>query len=144
MKTIIRQIIGEKGGSIHSISPDASVFDALKIMAEKNVGALIVMDNGKLSGVVSERDYARKVFLLGRSSPDTRVRDIMTTEVLCARPEQSVGEALSMMTQKAVRHLPVLEKKQIIGIVSIGDLVKSIIDEQSILIQHLENYIHGQ
>jgi CBS domain-containing protein len=143
MQIPIRQILSTKGATVHKIAPDANVFEALKYMAETNVGALCVMEGDKLVGIISERDYARKVVLEGRSSSDTPVRDIMASKVLCARPDQTVGDAMAMMTAKAVRHLPVLEQKQVIGIVSIGDLVKAIIGQQQFMIEQLESYIHG-
>jgi len=143
MKMTIRQILGQKGGTVHAIDPHATVFDALKLMAERNVGALVVLEENRLAGIISERDYARKIVLLGRQSPLTLVRDIMSTRVLCARPDQTVEDCMGMMTQKAVRHLPVLENKDIVGIVSIGDLVKAIIGEQKFMIEQLEHYIQG-
>jgi CBS domain-containing protein len=143
MANTIRTILTAKGRTVYTIAPTASVFDALRRMAEANVGALVVLENDKLVGIISERDYARKIVLLGRSSPSTPVKDIMSTRVLCARPEQTVEDCLGMMTAKAVRHLPVLEHKEVVGIVSIGDLVKAIIGEQQFVISQLENYIHG-
>lgn len=143
MKTSIRSILNKKGPTVHSVSPDMSVFDALKVMSEANVGALIVMQDGKLVGIVSERDYARKIVLMGRTSPDTPVSAIMSTKVLCATPDQTVGECMGVMTAKAIRHLPVLESKAVIGIVSIGDLVKVIIADQKFIIEQLEHYITG-
>ena len=143
MKTLIRNILQTKSSTVHSISPEASVLDALRQMEETNVGALIVMDGGKLVGIVSERDYARKVILKGRTSSDTSVNDIMSTKVICATPDQTVEECMAVMTAKAVRHLPVLDQKAVVGIVSIGDLVKAIIGEQQFMIEQLENYIHG-
>ena len=143
MKNSIRSILKTKDGTVHSVSPETSVFDALQQMAEANVGALLVMQDKKLVGIVSERDYARKIVLKGRTSPDTPVSAIMSTKVLCATPEQTVGECMGLMTAKAIRHLPVLEHKAVIGIVSIGDLVKAIISEQQFVIEQLENYIHG-
>lgn len=143
MKNSIRSILKTKDGTVHSVSPETSVFDALQHMAEANVGALLVMQDKKLVGIVSERDYARKIVLKGRTSPDTPVSAIMSTKVLCATPEQTVGECMGLMTAKAIRHLPVLEHKAVIGIVSIGDLVKAIISEQQFVIEQLENYIHG-
>jgi len=112
-------------------------------MSDANIGALIVMDGARLAGIVSERDYARKIILMGRSSPDTPVSAIMSSKVLCATPDQTIEDCMAMMTAKAVRHLPVLDNKQVIGIVSIGDLVKAIIGEQQFVIEQLENYIHG-
>lgn len=143
MKNSIRSILKTKDGNVHSVSPETSVFDALQHMAQANVGALLVMQDKKLVGIVSERDYARKIVLKGRTSPDTPVSAIMSTKVLCATPEQTVGECMGLMTAKAIRHLPVLEHKAVIGIVSIGDLVKAIISEQQFVIEQLENYIHG-
>jgi CBS domain-containing protein len=143
MASTVRSILAVKGRTVYSIEPTASVFDALRLMAEANVGALVVVENDKLVGIISERDYARKVALLGRSSPSTQVRDIMSTRVLCARPEQTVQDCLGLMTARAVRHLPVLDRKDLVGIVSIGDLVKAIIGEQQFVIEQLENYIHG-
>lgn len=137
----IDQILANKGHSIWSIPPDESVFTAIKLMAEKEIGALLVIDEGKLVGIVSERDYARDIILKGRSSKDTRVRDIMTRNVIHTKLECSVNECLSLMTTNHVRHLPVLEDNQLIGVVSIGDLVKAIISEQRDLIYQLENYI---
>jgi CBS domain-containing protein len=143
MANTIKAILGGKGSTVHSIESEASVFDALKVMADANIGALLVMDEGRLVGMISERDYARKIVLMGRTSPATKVKDIMSTRVLCARPEQTVQECMAMMTAKAVRHLPVLEHKVVAGVVSIGDLVKSIIGEQQFIIEQLESYVHG-
>lgn len=143
MKTSIRDILKNKGGTVHSVSSNISVFEALERMAAANVGALLVMDNNQLVGIISERDYARKIVLKGRASPDTPVSAIMSSKVLCATPDQTVEDCMGMMTAKAVRHLPVLDKKEVIGIVSIGDLVKAIIGEQQFVIDQLESYIHG-
>jgi CBS domain-containing protein len=143
MNTSIRNILKTKGNLVHSVSPETSVLDALRAMDTANVGALLVMEGDRLAGIISERDYARKVILKGRASSNTTVREIMSSKVLCARPDQTVEECMSMMTTKAVRHLPVLDHKAVIGIVSIGDLVKAIIGEQQFVIEQLENYIHG-
>lgn len=143
MQTSIRDILRGKGMTVHSTSPNETVFDALQTMSDANVGALVVLEDSKLVGIVSERDYARKVVLKGRTSPDTQVRDIMSSKVVCATPEQTVQECMATMTTKAIRHLPVLENKSVIGVVSIGDLVKAIIGEQQFMIEQLENYIHG-
>ena len=137
----VKQLLDQKGHEVLSIGPDDSVFDAIKKMADNNVGSLVVTEGEKLVGKITERHYARNVFLKGRSSPETTVREIMSTHVVCARPEQSVEECMAVMTDKAVRHLPVLEKKQIIGVVSIGDLVKNIISDQKFVIEQLEHYI---
>jgi CBS domain-containing protein len=140
MKTA-KQLLADKPAGIISVAPDASVLDALKLMAEHDIGALVVLDGGKLVGILSERDYARKVVLLGKSSNDTLVRDIMTHRVLCVSPTQLVDECMELMTQKRCRHLPVVEDKQVIGILSIGDLVKETISEQLATIHQLESYI---
>jgi CBS domain-containing protein len=137
----VKQLLDEKGHEVLSVGPDDSVFDAIKKMADNNVGSLVVLENGKLAGIITERHYARNVYLKGRSSPKTTVGEIMSTRCVCARPEQSVEECMAVMTDKAVRHLPVLEKKQLIGIISIGDLVKNIISDQKFIIEQLEHYI---
>jgi CBS domain-containing protein len=141
MKTV-RQIIESKTHKLLSISPDASVYDALKLMAERDVGALVVMDGERLVGIFSERDYARKVILYGKASKDTTVREIMTEKVLCVRPEQTMDQCMALMTDKRVRHLPVLDHKHVIGVISIGDVVKEVISEQQFMIEQLEQYIH--
>ena len=141
MKTL-KQLLQAKPPGILSIAPDARVFDALKVMAEKNVGALLVMDAGRLIGIITERDYARKVILKGKSSLDTPVREIMTDKLLCVHPDQSVEECMALMTDKRIRHLPVIENDKLIGVLSIGDLVKETISEQQFMIKQLESYIH--
>lgn len=138
----VKQILEGKNHKVLSVAPDATVFEALQRLADKNVGALVVLDGGKLVGIFSERDYARKVVLLGKSSRDTPVRDIMTRKVLCARPEQTVEQCMAIMTAKRVRHLPVIDHKKVIGLISIGDLVKEMISEQQFVIAQLEHYIH--
>jgi CBS domain-containing protein len=142
MKTV-GQLLEAKGGRSFSIGPDARVFDALKLMAEKEIGALLVVDGGKLAGIISERDYARKVILLGKSSHDIPVRDIMTGKVITVRPSQSVEECMALMTSKRVRHLPVMEGERLLGVVSIGDLVKDVIADREETIKQLESYIHS-
>jgi CBS domain-containing protein len=141
--TTVRQLLDQKGRTIWSIGPDATVFDAVAKMAEKSVGSLLVMDDDKLIGIITERDYARKVVLKGKSSPTIPVRDIMETEVIAVLPEQSVEQCMAIMTEKRVRHLPVVQGDKPIGIVSIGDLVKSIISDQKFIIDQLEHFIHG-
>ena len=143
MTMTINALLETKGRTIYSIGPDASVFDALKKLAQHNVGALVVLDENKLVGIVSERDYARKVALMGRSSLATPVKNIMLTRVICARPEHTVEECMAIMTAHAIRHLPVLDHKNVVGIISIGDLVKAIISDQKFAIEQLEHYIHG-
>lgn len=139
----VKDILALKGQSVWSVAPDASVYDAMKLMADKGVGALMVMEGPKVVGVISERDYARKVILEGRSSRTTQVREIMTTHVLYAHPEQNIEECMVLMTDKRVRHLPVMEEGRLIGVISIGDLVKSIITEQKFIIEQMERYIRG-
>lgn len=139
----VRRILSEKGTTVVSTTPNARVFDALKVMADSNVGALVVLDEGRLAGIISERDYARKIVLLGRTSLDTKVAEIMSQKVLCATPDQTVHECMALMTAKNIRHLPVLEQKKVVGMVSIGDLVKAIISDQKYVIEQLENYIAG-
>jgi CBS domain-containing protein len=143
MKTV-RQVLEEKGHDVASIKPDESVFEAIRIMAEKGIGSLVVTDNERLVGIISERDYARKVVLQGRTAQTTAVREIMTTRVVYARPEQTVQECMAVITDKRIRHLPVLDGTKLIGIISSGDLIKSMISEQQFIIEQLENYIaHG-
>jgi CBS domain-containing protein len=141
--TRVRDILTTKGNEVWSIGPDESVYDAMKLMAEKGIGALLVMEGAKVVGVISERDYARKVILQGRASRTTRVREIMTVQVLYADPDQNIEECMALMTEKRVRHLPVMDKGQVVGVISIGDLVKSIITEQKFIIEQLERYITG-
>ena len=143
MKTV-QSLLEKKGSQIWSIGPDASVFEAISMMAEKGIGAVLVMEDGRLCGILSERDYARKVILAGKSSRQTPVRDIMTRSVLCARLEQTVEQCLALMTDKRIRHLPVADDGNVIGLVSIGDLVKEIIAEQQFIIEQLEHYIAGK
>jgi CBS domain-containing protein len=140
---LIKNLIKAKGQEIWSIEPDASVFDAVKLMAEQGVGALMVMKGKKLVGVISERDYARKVILKDRSSKETYVEEIMTTRVVYAHPEQNVKECMTLMTEKHIRHLPIMVEEKILGVVSIGDLVKSIIAQQQLTIKQLEQYVSG-
>jgi CBS domain-containing protein len=141
--TTVRQLLDQKGKNIWSIHPDATVFDAVAKMAEKDVGSLVVMESDEIVGIITERHYARNVVLKGKTSPATSVRDIMERHVVIARPEQSVDQCMALMSEKRVRHLPVFEGKRPIGIVSIGDLVKSKIGDQKFMIDQLEHYIHG-
>ncbi len=142
MKTV-KEILEAKSHKLLSISPQTSVLDALKLMADKDVGALVVLDGDGLAGIFSERDYARKVILHGKSSKATPVSEIMTHKVVCVRPDQSVEECMALMTDKRIRHLPVLEGRQVIGVISIGDVVKEVISEQRFVIEQLEHYIHS-
>jgi CBS domain-containing protein len=140
----IQHILQTKGKEIYSVTPDTSVYDALRMMAEKNVGALLVMSGGELAGIFSERDYARKIILKGESSQTATVKDMMTSTVVFVHPDQSIEECMALMTQKRIRHLPVFEHERLVGLISIGDVVKEIISDQQQMIQHLENYITGK
>jgi len=137
----IREILDNKGHQIWSVSPDTKIFEALQLMAEKNIGALVVLDGDKLVGIISERDYARKVALKGKTSKETPIRDIMTPKVLYVTPEKTAEDCMALMIEKRIRHLPVYEQDKLIGVVSIGDVVKAVIEEKKIAIEHLENYI---
>jgi CBS domain-containing protein len=140
----IDEILHQKRGDLYTIPPEATVFDAIELMAERNIGALLVMAGNRLVGVVSERDYTRKVALNGKSSRDTRVREIVTTPVIAVSPSHTVEQCMRLMTENRVRHLPVLEHDEVVGIVSIGDLVNWTISAQSVTITQLESYISGQ
>jgi CBS domain-containing protein len=139
----ITHLLAEKGGGFWSVSPEATVYQALELMAVRNVGAVLVMEGERLAGIFSERDYARKVALEGRSSKDTLVRDIMTTKVVCVTPTQSVEDCMALMTDKRIRHLPVIDGETVLGIISVGDVVKAVISEQTFTISQLEHYITG-
>jgi CBS domain-containing protein len=142
--TTVRQLLDQKGRETYSINPDATVYDAIAKMAEKDIGSLVVMDGDKIVGVITERHYARNVVLKGKTSPATPVEAIMDKLVFVVQPEQSIEQCMALMTEKRIRHLPVVEKEKLIGVISIGDLVKSIIGDQQITIGQLEHYIHGQ
>jgi CBS domain-containing protein len=143
--TTVREVLDRKGRDVFAVGPEAPVYRALELMAEKHIGALVVLDADRhLIGVVSERDYARKIALAGRSSKETPVRDIMTTKLFCVSPAQSVEECMELMTDKGVRHLPVLEGERLEGIISIGDVVKSKLSEQEFIIEQLEHFIAGR
>jgi len=139
----VKNLLEQKERNLWTIDPDATVLDAVAKMAEKDIGSLVVMDGEKLIGIITERHYSRDVILKGKKSPTTLVRDIMERNVTHVRPEQSVEQCMALMTDKRVRHLPVLEGKKVIGIISIGDLLKSIISKQEFVIDQLEHYIHG-
>ena len=143
MKTVM-QLLRTKGQQVLSVAPDIPVFEALEVMADQNVGALLVVEGERLVGVFSERDYARKVILKGKSSKDTPVREIMSSHVLYVRPEQTIEDCMALMTDKRVRHLPVMEEGRVVGVISIGDVVKAIIAEQEFIIEQLQNYITGR
>lgn len=143
-ETPVRYVLDAKGGDVYWLPPDASVYDAIELMATKSLGAVLVLENGKLVGIMSERDYARKVILKGRASRETLIKEIMTTPVIFVTPECRVDEALALMTQRRIRHLPILEHDRVAGVVSIGDLVKFLVNEQAATIDHLHAYITGQ
>ncbi len=140
---IVRQLLGRKGNTVHTIRPDATVFEALEVMARHDLGALVVVEDGEVIGLVSERDYARKVILRGRLSKDTPIREIMSHPVYSVTSKETVGACMSLMTEHRIRHLPVIENDQLAGIISIGDVVKAIIEDQRFTIEQLETYIHG-
>ena len=143
--TAVADILKAKGDAIvHTIGPDDSVFDALQRMADKDIGALLVMEGERIVGIVTERDYARKIALKGRTSALTQVRDVMTTSVMFVKPSQTSEECMALMTDNRLRHLPVVQDDRLIGLISIGDLVKDIISEQKFVIEQLEHYISGQ
>ena len=141
--TSVKQLLNIKGSHVWTIEPDATVYEALTIMAKENVGALVVVEGRRVVGIFSERDYARKVILAERSSKETRIREVMTSRVLCVGLEQTTQECMALMTQQRGRHLPVLEDGRLVGLISIGDVVKSIISEQAFMIERLEDYIMG-
>ncbi len=140
--TTVSQLLGHKPRAVHSVAPDAPVLEAIRLMAEHSVGALLVMQGEKLAGIISERDYARKVILKGRSSADTPVKQVMTAEVITVEPGFTTHQCMQMMTDRRVRHLPVVENGRVVGMLSIGDLVRSVLAEQAQTIEQLENYIH--
>ena len=140
---LVSDLLKSKGHQVWSVIPDQAVYDALKLMADKNIGALLVLDKDRLVGIFSERDYARKVILKGKSSKNIPVKEIMSSEVVYVRPEQTIQDCMALMTDRHIRHLPVLEGEQLVGMVSIGDVVGSIIFEQGFEIKQLETYITG-
>lgn len=139
----VKDILKAKGNIALSIAPDTLIFDALQLMSEKNVGALLVMENEKLVGIFSERDYARKIILKGRTSLDTEVREIMTEDVFTVTPEETIDQCMVLMSGKRIRHLPVVQGSEVVGVISIGDVVKFIIEEQETVIEHFKVYISG-
>ncbi|MCH7501796.1 MAG: CBS domain-containing protein [Proteobacteria bacterium] len=140
---LVKHLLDAKGRHVIAISPDSSVFEAIKIMADKSIGSLVVMEDEKLAGIVTERDYARKVIVKGRSSKSTRVAEIMTADVVTTSSAETVDKCMAVMTELRIRHLPVLEDNRVIGMISIGDLVQAIIADQKEEIEHLEHYISG-
>ncbi len=144
MTKTVAGILRGKGYDILSINADATVFEALEIMANNGVGALLVMENERLAGIMSERDYARKVILLGKSSREAKVREIMSEKVLFVHPHRTAEECMVIMINKKIRHLPVIDKEKLVGVISIGDVVKAVIDEKAFVIEQLEEYITGR
>ena len=141
--TTVQQLLDAKGHEVYFVRPDDTVLDALKLMESKNLGAVLVKDGEKLAGIFTERQYARKVFLKGRSSPKTPTREVMEANVICVGPEKTVEACMALMTEKRIRHLPVLRDDKVVGVISIGDLVKNIIADQEFTIEQLEHYIRG-
>jgi CBS domain-containing protein len=141
---LVKHLLDSKGRHIISVAPDTSVLDAIKIMADKAIGSLVVMDDNEIRGIMSERDYARKVIIKGRSSESTQVSEIMTADVVTTSSAQTVNDCMALMTEKRIRHLPVVEDNRVIGMISIGDLVQAIISDQKEEIEQLEHYISGQ
>jgi CBS domain-containing protein len=141
--TTVRQLLDEKGHDVWTVGPDDTVYEALKLMADRNLGGVLVVEDGEPVGIFTERDYARNVYLKGKSSPNTPISDVMVTNLVCADPDQTVEESMAVMTDRRIRHLPVIENGKLVGIVSIGDLVKAIIAKQQFMIEQLVHYIHG-
>jgi len=141
---LVSQVLNVKGNDVWSVSPEDTVFDALKLMAEKNIGAVVVIENNELVGIMSERDYARKVILHDKASKNIPVREIMSTGIFFVKPEQSIEECMALMVARKIRHLPVMKDEELIGVLSIGDVVNAIIDEKEDMIEQLENYIGGR
>ena len=137
----LRQLLGSKTPEVYAVAPGDSVMDAIRLMAEKGVGAVLVMDGAHLAGIVSERDYARKIVLHGKSSADTSVRDIMTADVVTVSPHQTVAQCMQIVTDHRIRHLPVVDDEEVIGVISIGDLVKAVIEDQRVQLDELQRYI---
>ena len=141
MRTTVRDLLAKKGATVWAVAPERTVFDALQTLAERNIGAVLVLEGGRLVGILSERDYARQVILKGKTSKDTPVHEIMTRRLICVRPEQTIEDCMQLMTDKHVRHLPVVVGEALVGVLSIGDVVKALLEEKQFLIEQLEGYI---
>jgi CBS domain-containing protein len=139
----VRNILQTKGNAIYSVEPDTMVYRAIELMCEKNIGGLLIVENGKLVGIFTERDYARKLILKGKSSKDTPIKDLMTSNLVTVSPETSIDDCMRVMTGRKIRHLPVLDNGNLVGVISIGDVVHYVIEEQKSIIEHLEHYITG-
>lgn len=139
----VRNILHNKGNAVFSVDPDMMVYRAIELMCEKNIGGLLIVENGKLVGIFTERDYARKLILKGKSSKDTPIKDLMTSNLVTVSPDTSIDDCMRVMTGRKIRHLPVLDKGDLVGIISIGDVVHYVIEEQKSIIEHLEHYITG-
>ena len=137
----VKKLLDKKGHEVYSVSPDATVYDALKLMAKKEIGALVVIEDEKMVGILSERDYARKIILKGKSSKETAVADVMSTPIISINPGSSIDECMTLMTTKHIRHLPIIENDKLLGIVSIGDVVKAVISEQESVIHELKGFV---
>ena len=144
MQETVRSLLRNKGTDVWSVTTDATVYEAIALMAEKGIGAVLVLENGKLAGIMSERDYARKVFLRGRSSKETAVREIMSSPVFTVTPQHTVADCMALVTDRRIRHLPVVDADSILGVVSIGDVVNALIHAQADTIEQLSNYISGK
>ncbi|OGT77998.1 MAG: hypothetical protein A3J35_07235 [Gammaproteobacteria bacterium RIFCSPLOWO2_02_FULL_52_10] len=143
MSISVSQLLNHKGHEIHAISPNATVFEAITLMSTLGVGALLVLEGNRLVGVISERDYTRKVILKGRSSASTLVQEIMTNKVVCVSPDNNIAECMRLMTENHIRHLPVIEKSMVVGVITIMDVIKNILSEKEFIIEQLEHYIAG-
>ncbi len=143
MQRKIRTVLKDKGHNVYSISPIDTVFKAIDLMAEKGIGSLVVLEDGKIVGLITERNYTREVILKGRSSVRTFVKDIMDAPVVCASPDHRLNECMALMMEKGVKHLPIVEDNRLVGLVSIGDLVRAVVKDQEFVISQLEHYIHG-